>query len=172
MGVLGRITASLTEVRSRSQKLVQLNLELLSAELKKKAQKYGGAIGMLVAGGLLAFYALGFALTTITVALALVLPLWLSLLIVTLALFLIIAILILAARSTLQKLKSAAPGQAVAEAQATVATLKAGAAKTAGSLRPTRPAGPAAAPETPETPETPEPSASPPADPPSEVSRS
>ena len=169
MGAVERIAASLTEIRSRSRKLVQLNAELFKAELRKKAQEYGGAIGMLVAAGLLALYALGLALATVTVALALVLPLWLSLLIVTLALVLIIAILILAARSTLQKLKSAAPGQAVAEAQATVATLKAGAAKTAGSLRPTRPAGPAAAPE---THETPEPSASPPADPPSEVSRS
>jgi predicted lipid-binding transport protein (Tim44 family) len=169
MGVRERITASLTEIRSRSQKLVQLNVELLTAELKKKAQKYGGAIGMLVAGGLLAPYALGFALATITVALALVLPLWLALLIVTLALILIIAVLILAGRSTLQKIKSAAPGQAGAEAKATAATVKAGAAKAAGSLRPTRPAGPAAAPE---TLETPEPAESPREDPPSEVSRS
>lgn len=165
MGVRERITASLTEIRSRSQKLVRLNVELLTAELKKKAQKYGGAIGMLVAGGLLAPYALGFALATIVVALALVLPLWLSLLIVTLALFLIIAILILAGRSTLQKIKSPAPGQAIAEAKATVATVKAGATKAAGSLRPTRPAAP-------ETHETPEPDESPPEDPPTEDSRS
>jgi hypothetical protein len=162
MGVRERITASLSEIRSRGQKLVQLNVELLTAELKRKAAEYGGAIGMLVAAGLLALYALGFALATIAVALALVLPLWLSLLIVTLALFLIIAILILAGRSKLQKTRSPAPGQAVAEAKTTVATVKAGAAKAAGALRPTRPA-------TPEAHDAAERADSPPEDPPTET---
>jgi Flp pilus assembly protein TadB len=144
MSVIERITASLADIRARSQKLVRLNAELLKAELKKKAQEYGGAIGMLVAGALLGFYALGFALATITVALALVLPLWLSLLIVTLALFLIIAILVLAARGKLRKLQSAAPGRAAAEAKMTQATVKAGATKAARSLRPARPPAPGA----------------------------
>lgn len=148
MSAIERIAASLTEIRSRSRKLVQLNVELFKAELKKKAQEYGGAIGMLVVAGLLALYALALALATITVALALVLPLWLSLLIVTLTLFLVIAILILAARSKLQKLAGPAPGQAGAEATATAATVKAGAARATGSLRPTKPT----ASETPEPP--------------------
>ena len=191
MGVRERISASIAEIRTRSQKLVQLNVELLKAELKKKAQEYGGAIGMLVAAGLLALYALGFALATIAVALALVLPLWLSLLIVTLALILVIAILILAARSKLQKLRSAPPQQAAVEAKITAATAKDGARRAAGSLRPARaakpgepakprePAGPAAPVATKpgatgasETHETPEPGGSPPQDPPTEEPRS
>ena len=49
MGVRERITASLTDIRTRGQKLVELNVELLKAEIKKKAQEYGGAIGMLCA---------------------------------------------------------------------------------------------------------------------------
>jgi hypothetical protein len=142
MGVRERISASVAEIRSRSQKLVQLNVELLKAEARKKAQEYGGAIGMLVAGALLSLYALGFALATITVALALVLPLWLSLLIVTLVLFLIVAILFLAGRSKLQKLQAAPPAQAAAEAKITAATAKDGARRAAGSLRPTKPPAP------------------------------
>jgi len=148
MGVRERITASVTDIRARGQRLVELNVELLKAELKKKAQEYGGAIGMLVAAGLLALYALGFLLATITAALALVLPWWLSLLIVTLVLFLIIAILILAGRSKLQKLQAAPPPQAPAEAKITIATVKDGATRTAKSVRPTK----KAAPETEETP--------------------
>ena len=147
MGARERITASLTEIKSRSQKLVQLNVELLKAEIKKKAQEYGGAIGMLVAAGLLALYALGFALATITVALALVLPLWLSLLIVTLLLCVIIAILILAGRSKLEKLQAAPPAEAPVEAKITAATARDGARRAARSLRPSK----SSSPETPQT---------------------
>jgi predicted lipid-binding transport protein (Tim44 family) len=142
MGVRERIGASLTEIRTRGQRLVELNVELVKAELKKKAQEYGGAIGMLVAGALLALYALGFLLATITVALALVLPLWLSLLIVTLALFLTVAILMLAGRNRLQKLQVAPPPQAAAEARITATTAKDGARRAAKSLRPTKPSAP------------------------------
>ena len=138
MGVRERITASLTDIRARGQKLVELNVELLKAELKKKMQEYGGAIGMFAAAGLLALYALGFLLATITVALALFLPTWLALLIVTLVLFLIIAILVLAGRSKLQKLQVAPPAQAPAEAKITIATAKDGATRTVKSLRPTK----------------------------------
>jgi len=137
MGIRQRISESIAEVRTRSQKLVQLNIELLKAELRKRAQEYGVAIGMMVAGGLLAFYALGFALATITVLLALVLPLWLSLLIVTLALCVIIAILVATGRKKLQQMKDQPPLQAVAEARATTATIKSGAAQAVESLRPT-----------------------------------
>jgi len=170
MGVRERITASLTDIRTRGQKLVELNVELLKAELKKKAQEYGGAIGMLVAAGLLSLYALGFLLATIAVALALFLPTWLALLVVTLALFLVIAILVLAGRSKLQKLQAAPPPQAPAEAKITIATVKDGAARTAKSVRPTKkaapelgetpapPAGESPAPEAP-APSSPEPPA-------------
>jgi hypothetical protein len=124
VGIRERINASLTDIRDRGQRLVQLNLELLSAELKAKGQQYGGAVGMFVGAGLLALYALGFALATIAVALALVLPLWLSLLIVTLVLFLVIGILLLVGRSRLRKAKTPAPERAIAEAKATADTVR------------------------------------------------
>ncbi len=191
MGVRERISASLTDIRTRGQKLVELNVELLKAELKKKAQEYGGAIGMLAAAGLLSLYALGFLLATIAVALALFLPTWLALLIVTLVLFLIIAILILAGRSKLQKLQAAPPPQAPAEAKITIATVKDGAVRTAKSMRPAKKAAPelgetpapvasqspapqapaAGSPEPPApgVPEAPQPGEKPPGTPPSEM---
>ncbi|HEY5168016.1 MAG TPA: phage holin family protein [Thermoleophilia bacterium] len=177
MGVRERISASLTDIRTRGQKLVELNVELLKAELKKKAQEYGGAIGMLAAAGLLSLYALGFLLATIAVALALFLPTWLALLIVTLVLFLVIAILVLAARSKLQKLQAAPPPQAPAEAKITIATVKDGAAKTAKSLRPAKKAAPelgetpapdVVEPAAPGVPETTQPGVTPPEIPPTE----
>jgi len=178
MGVRDRITASLTDIRTRGQKLVELNVELFKAELKKKVQEYGGAIGMLVAAGLLSLYALGFLLATIAVVLALWLPTWLALLIVTLVLFLVIGILVLAGRSKLQKLQAAPPSQAPAEAKITIATVKDGASKTAKSLRPTKRAKaavpevaemPAAETSAPATGESPAPTDAPPAQGPPDI---
>ena len=75
-----RLGAQVTDIRNRGQRLVQLNLELLTAELKEKGRKFGTAIGLFVAAGLFSLYALGFLLATIAVLLALVLPLWAALL--------------------------------------------------------------------------------------------
>ena len=58
MGLRERVTASAAEIRTRSRRLVELNLELLAAELKRKGQQYGTAVGLFVAAGVLAFFAL------------------------------------------------------------------------------------------------------------------
>ncbi len=178
MGLRERLVASATEIRTRSQRLVELNVELLIAELKRKGQQYGTGVGLLVVAGVLALYALGFALTTITVALALVLPLWLALLIVTAVLAIIVLILALVGRGRLRRAKTPAPQRAIAEAKATVDTLKTNLQQTANELAPRRsgktPASdaslpwaehPATAPATPTSPSTPTPPASSPAAP-------
>jgi membrane protein implicated in regulation of membrane protease activity len=130
-----RLVASVADIRTRGQRLVQLNLELLTAELKEKGKKFGAAIALFVGAGLLSLYAIGFALATIAVALALVLPLWLSLLIVTLALFLIVAILVLVGRDQLRKIGPSQPEVAIAEAKATGDLMKANARETATRVR-------------------------------------
>jgi hypothetical protein len=136
VGIRERINVSLTDIRSRGRRLVQLNLELLKAELKAKGQKYGAAVAMFAVAGFLALYALGFALATIVVAIHLALPLWLSMLIVTVALFLIIAILLLVGRSSLRKAKSPAPERAIAEAKTTGDTIKTSLRDTAQRVKP------------------------------------
>jgi hypothetical protein len=150
MDLRTRITSSLNDVRGRGQRLVQLNVELLKAELKAKGEKYGVAAGMFFMAALLALYALGFALTTIAVVLDLVLPLWLSLLIVTVALLLIILLLVLIGRDRLLRAGSPAPEKAIAEARASIAAAKAqlrlsepGIAQTSAAAQPATSAGPA-----------------------------
>jgi len=170
MGVRERIADSITQIRTRSQRLVQLNLELLSSELKQKGQQYGAAVGMLVAAGVLALYALGFALATAAVALYIVLPLWLSLLIVTAALLLIVLVLALVGRARLRAAKTASPERTIAEARATRAALQAGVTRTTEAVRDaarplaTGPSnGGAPSPQTPETPPSRPPERPPPA---------
>jgi tetrahydromethanopterin S-methyltransferase subunit G/Sec-independent protein translocase protein TatA len=140
MGLRERLVASAAEIRTRSQRLVELNVELLTAELRRKGQEYGSAVGLLVGAAVLALYALGFALTTIAVALALVLPLWLALLIVTAVLFLIVLILALVGRSRLRRVKPS-PERAIAEAKTTADTLKTKLQQTASELAPRRNGG-------------------------------
>jgi hypothetical protein len=134
MSLRERLAASAAEIRTRSQRLVELTAELLTAELKRKGQRYGAGVGALVAAGVFALYALGFALATIAVALALVLPLWLALLIVTAVLALIVMILALVGRSRLRRAKASSSRRTVAEAKATVDTLKTNLRQTAGDL--------------------------------------
>ena len=190
------LSASAAEIKARSQRLVELNVELLTAELKRKGQQYSGAIGMFVGAGVLALYLLGFALATIAVVLYIWLPLWLSLLIVTAVLLLIVLILALVGRSRLRKAKTLKPERAIAEAKATTDTLKTkmqqtverphaaaqrqGPARRAGArgrssrrlrsahrrLRPPRHRRPSATPPTTPPPTPPPPTTTPPATPP------
>lgn len=124
MDLRTRLASSLKDVRGRGQRLVQLNVELLKAELRAKGEKYGVAVGMFLAAGLLALYALGFALATVAVALHLVLPLWLSLLVVTIGLFLVTLLLVLIGRDRLLRAGSPAPDKAIAEARASITAAK------------------------------------------------
>jgi hypothetical protein len=147
MGLRERLSASAAEIKARSQRLVELNVELLTNELKRKAQQYGTAIGVFVAAGVLALFALGFALTTITVALSIVLPLWLSLLIVTAALLLVALILALVGRGSVNRAKTPAARTAGVEARATADVVTSQLQRTVSELAPRRDGGkPAAAP--------------------------
>jgi hypothetical protein len=150
MGLRERLTASAADIRARSQRLVELNVELLTTELKRKGQQYGTAIALFLGAGVLALYALGFALTTIAVVLYIWLPLWLSVLIVTVVLALVVLVLALVGRSTLRRAKTPSPERAIREAKSTADALKANLRKTADDLTPRRngkvPAGLAAAP--------------------------
>ena len=134
-----RFVAPLTELRARSQRLVQLNLELLAGELREKGAQYGLALGLFVGAAVLALFALGFALATVTVALDLLVPLWTALLIVTIALLLLVALLALVGRNRILRAGSPLPEKALAEAQATVEAVRAQASRVVASVaQPTR----------------------------------
>ena len=135
MSLQESLAASVADIRARGQRLAQLHLELLRSELKEKGRKVGTAAGLFLGAGLLALYAIGFALATIAVALALVMPWWLAMLIVTLALFLVVAIMILVGRGIVRKLQNAPPDKALAEAKVTADLVKAGAGGAAAHVR-------------------------------------
>jgi len=122
MGLRDRLNASAAEIKARSQRLVELNIELLTTELKRKGQQYGSAIGMFVGAGVLYIW----------------LPLWLSLLIVTAALLLIVLILALVGRSRMRQAKTLKPERAIAEAKATADTVKTKMQATVNDLTPRR----------------------------------
>jgi membrane protein implicated in regulation of membrane protease activity len=130
-----RLVASVTDIRDRGRRLVELNLELLVAELKEKGRKFGAAIGLFVGAGLLALYAIGFALATIVVLLALVLPLWASMLIVTVVLFVVVAVLVLVGRDQLRRIGKPEPEAAIAEAKATADLVRTSTRVTAAGVR-------------------------------------
>ena len=136
MSLRDRIRASVDDIKAHGQRLVQLNIDLLKAELQQKTQRYGAAVGLFVGAALVTLYAIGFALATITVALDLVMPLWLALLIVTAVLFLIVLILALVGRSKMRQARTpSGPEAAKAEAQATVTAVRAGVDKVRSSAR-------------------------------------
>lgn len=140
-----RLVASVTDVRDRTQRLAELNRELLAAEMKEKGGRVGGAAALFAGAGLLAAYALGFALATVAVALALVLPLWASLLIVTAVLLVVVAVLTLVGRSLLRQTRTAVPETAAAEARLSAELVRSEAARTARGLRERLTSGAAAA---------------------------
>jgi len=138
MGVRDRIASSITDIQNRGKRLVELNVELITAELKRKGQQYGAAVGLFVGAGVLALYGFGFLLATIAVALYIVLPLWLSLLIVTAALFLIVLILALIGRSRLQAAQKPATVKPADEARKSLDLAKGQLQETARSVVPKR----------------------------------
>jgi len=135
MNLRDRMVSSVTDIRERGQRLVQLNLELLTGELKAKGRRFGAAVGLFVGAAVLALYAVGFALATIAVALAIVLPLWLALLLVTLVIVLIIAVMVAVGRSQIEKAKTPVPETAVAEARKTADLVKANLRQTKAGVR-------------------------------------
>jgi membrane protein implicated in regulation of membrane protease activity len=131
-----RITASVTEVRTHLQRLVQLNIELVKAEIAQRGRLFATALGLFAAAAVLALYGLGFLLTTIAVALSLALPLWLSLLIVAVALFVVVAIMVWIGRKRLDRAQGPGAQQAIASAQATAQQLGRHLGKTASAADP------------------------------------
>ena len=83
------VGAAAKQVAEHASSLARLELELAGLELKQKAGVLGAGIGLAIAAGLLALYALGFGFATIAAALATFLDTWIALLLVTVGLFLV-----------------------------------------------------------------------------------
>lgn len=119
------VGAAAKHVAEHASSLARLELELAGIELKRKIGALGAGIGLAVAAGLIALFALGFLLATIAAVLSTFLDAWLALLLVTVGLFAITAILGLLALTRIKRGTPPVPEQAIREAKLTTEALKA-----------------------------------------------
>jgi hypothetical protein len=120
------LSGATRRVAEHAREFVRLEVELATAELKKKAAALGTGIGLMVGAAVLAFLALTFGLLAAAAGLATTLPVWAALLIVCGALIVITAILVLVGKAMLEKGVQPVPEQAVEEARLTGEALRNG----------------------------------------------
>jgi hypothetical protein len=120
------LSGATKRVADHARSIVQLEIQLATAELKKKAAALGVGIGVLVGAALFAFFTLSFALAAATAGIATALPVWESLLIMFGALLVLTAILGAIGVVLVRKGAKPVPEQAVAEAQITAEALRNG----------------------------------------------
>jgi hypothetical protein len=113
-------------VADRARSLVRLEIELATAELKKKLATIGIGIGLLAGAAMLAFYGVGFALATIAAGLATAVSTWLALLIVTIGLLVLVALLVFIGITAIKRGAPPVPVQAIEEAKLTAEAVKNG----------------------------------------------
>ena len=119
----GGLQAAVHEVAEHARTLVRLEGELAALEVRRKIAALGAGVVLLVAGGVLALFALGFLLATLAAALATALATWLALLIVAGGLVLVAVLLLAIGVSQLRRGVPPVPEQAIAEAKLTGAAL-------------------------------------------------
>jgi hypothetical protein len=119
----GGVQAAVHEVAEHARTLVRLEGELAALEVRQKIAAVGAGAALLVAGGVLALFGLGFLLATLAAALANVLATWLALLVVGGGLVLLAALLLAIGAAQLRRGVPPVPEQAIAEAKLTGAAL-------------------------------------------------
>lgn len=117
----GELVSRLSEQTST---LVRDEMRLAKAEMSEKAKHAGVGLGMFGAGGLLAFFGIATAITTVILALALVLPAWAATLIVTAVLFIAAAIVSLVGKKQVAQATPATPERTVESVKRDVADVK------------------------------------------------
>jgi hypothetical protein len=113
-------------VADHARSLVQLEVRLAVAEVKRKAVALGLGIGLTLGASLFAVLALCFGLAAGAAALALVLPVWLALLVMFGGLFLIAGLLGAVGVGLLRRGAPPVPEEAIDEARRTREALRNG----------------------------------------------
>jgi hypothetical protein len=120
------IRASARQLVAHARALARLEKELARAELERKGASAAGGVGTAIAAAILAFFAVAFALATLTAVIALLVDWWLALLIVFLLLVLVVVILGLVSRALFRNAGPLKPVQAIEEANLTRDMLRGG----------------------------------------------
>jgi len=118
------LTGATRRVAEHARSIVRLELQLATAELKRKLAQFGTGIAFSFTAAVLGFLTLCFALAGAAAALSLVLPVWASLLIVGGAVLLVGAIFGTVGVVLLRKGSNPVPEQAIEEAQRTTEALR------------------------------------------------
>ncbi len=113
-------------VADHARSLVQLELKLAAAEMKRKLAALGAGIGLMLTAALLGFFALGLGIAAGVAAIAVALPVWLSLLIVFGGLVLLAGILGGVGLVLLRRGAKPLPEQAIDEARISPEALRNG----------------------------------------------
>jgi hypothetical protein len=120
------LTRAAERVAEHARRLVQLEVELATLELKRKVGTLGLGAGLLVAAAIFGLFAIGFLLATIAAGLATFLPTWLALLIVAVGLILLAAGLGALGAARVKRATPPVPELALLEAKLTKEALKNG----------------------------------------------
>lgn len=120
------LTGATRRVAEHARSIVRLELQLATAELKRKLQQLGTGLGFSFGAAVLAFLALSFGLAAAAAGLSTTLPVWASLLIVSGGVLLVGAICAAVGVSLLRKGSNPVPEQALEEAQRTTEALRNG----------------------------------------------
>jgi Putative Actinobacterial Holin-X, holin superfamily III len=123
---MNALSGATKRVADHARSIVQLEVQLATAELKRKAAALGTGAGLVAGAAVFAFLALAFAAAAAAAGLATTLPVWLSILIVFGVLVLVAAILGLVGYKMLRDNSNPVPEQAIEEAQATTEALRNG----------------------------------------------
>ncbi|RNL78890.1 phage holin family protein [Nocardioides marmorisolisilvae] len=118
---IGALVHDLTE---QVPALVRSEIRLAQAEVAQKGKRLGVGLGMFSASGLLAFFGLASAITTVVLLLDLALPAWAAALIVTIALFAVAAGAAVLGKSKVEQATPPIPEKAIAGTKEDLATLK------------------------------------------------
>ena len=113
-------------VAEHARRVVQLELELASLEVKRKIAALGLGLALLVASAVFGLFALGFALAVAATGLATFLPTWLALLLVAAGLLLLAGALAATGIARFRRGSPPVPELALLEAKLTTEALKNG----------------------------------------------
>jgi Putative Actinobacterial Holin-X, holin superfamily III len=120
------LSGATKRVADHARSIVQLELQLAAAELKRKVAALAIGIGLAIGAAVLGLLALLFGLAAATAGIATALPVWLSLLIMFGGVLLLAAMLGAIGAALLRKGSKPVPEQAIAEAQLTQEALRNG----------------------------------------------
>ncbi len=118
---VGELVSSLSE---KTSQLVREEIRLAKAEMAEKAKNAGAGIGMFVAAGALAFFAVGTLIACAVLGLANAVPAWLAALIVAVALLVVAGVLGLVGKTMLSK--ASTPVKATESIKADIAAVREG----------------------------------------------